>query len=225
MPREDAQSMYEKFSAIFLPKKIRDGGGFYDVAKKLSKNENAVVAVSIIPNTNVKLYQLKMSANFPKSANLTNNIDPLSFFGITKLERSDIFSADFYPLNSILKTVIISPESIAVDEINTSLVPTTIRNGEILPDFVAGDNGWFFEKESGTIIDGTYLFGKKESVSQKELLFSIASINETNGIIEIAQRPTESTEIDSFSIVILVGIIMAAIGAALFFLKGYRSKS
>ena len=36
MPMEDTSSMYEKISAMLIPKIIRDGGGFYDVAKDLS---------------------------------------------------------------------------------------------------------------------------------------------------------------------------------------------
>ena len=41
MPMEDTSSMYEKISAILIPKTIRDSGGFYDVARNLSMDENA----------------------------------------------------------------------------------------------------------------------------------------------------------------------------------------
>ena len=35
MPMEKTSSMYEKMSALLIPKAIRDAGGFYDVAKNL----------------------------------------------------------------------------------------------------------------------------------------------------------------------------------------------
>jgi hypothetical protein len=47
MPREDSQSMYEKFSAILLPKEIRDSGGFYEIAKRLSVEQEAKMTLSV----------------------------------------------------------------------------------------------------------------------------------------------------------------------------------
>ena len=41
MPMEDTDSMYEKISAILLPKVIRDSDGFYEIAKNLSSQDNA----------------------------------------------------------------------------------------------------------------------------------------------------------------------------------------
>ena len=47
LPMEDTSSMYEKISGILLPKIIRDSGGFYDVAKKLSTDENSKMTFSL----------------------------------------------------------------------------------------------------------------------------------------------------------------------------------
>ena len=41
MPMEDTDSMYEKISTMLIPRQIRDAGGFYDVARNLSYEENA----------------------------------------------------------------------------------------------------------------------------------------------------------------------------------------
>ena len=222
IPREDSQSMYEKFSAVFLKKEIRDAGGFYDTAKKIAEKEDSIVSVSIFPQKNANLYQLKIAINYPNSANLTNIIDPLKYLNTDELKRSEIFSKDFYPLNSLLQTVIVSPQSIGVKEVNTNLVSAKNMDGVIIPDITTGENGWFFEKKSGNIIDGRYLFGKKDSVIQNELLFSLIPVNETSDENQIVERQLESAEIDSFQIVILVGIVMAAIGATLYYLKGYK---
>ena len=60
MPMEDTYSMYEKISAILIPKIIRDSGGFYDVAKNLSIEENAKMTFSIIPLENKSLITIKI---------------------------------------------------------------------------------------------------------------------------------------------------------------------
>jgi len=52
MPREDTNSMYEKISSILVYSKIRESGGFFDVAKKLSSEETAVMTFSILLKEN-----------------------------------------------------------------------------------------------------------------------------------------------------------------------------
>ena len=221
MPREDSQSMYEKFSTILLPKEIRESGGFYDIAKKLSEEQDSRITISIIPQNGISLYQLKLSVDYPNSADEIQSINPLEFLKTDKLVRSDYFSKDFYPLNSILKVVLLSTEPLKVNEINTKIVPDIIRDGERFPGFTT--DGWFFEQSSGKKIEATYLFGKKLSIGKNELVFTVGSINGTssNGI----NIPSNLEGIDSFQIVLLVGIIMAAAGASIYYLKGFRGKN
>ena len=217
MPREDPLTMYEKFSTILLPPEIRNSGGFYDVAKKLAETQDARITISIIPQGEQTLFQIKLSVDYPKQASEMQNISPLEFFKTEELKRSDYFSQDFYPLNSLLKVVLLSPEPVEVSNVNTKIVPDVIRGGERLPEFT--NDGWFFEEDSGEKIDGTYLFGKKFSVNKNELVFSIDSYEgEENGI------SLETPQIDSMQIVILVGIIMAAAGASIYYLKGFKAK-
>jgi len=220
MPREDTQTMYEKFSAILLPSEIRNSGGFYDLAKKLSAEQNARMTLSIIPQNVTSLFQLKLSVDYPNTARGIKNISPLEFFKINELKRSDYFSKDFYPLNSLLKVILLSPESLKVNNVNTKIVPDVIRDGQRLPEFTT--DGWFFDQESGKKIDATYLFGKKFSVGKDELVFSVSPINST-GSNEI-NSPSNTTKLDSFQIVILVGIVMAAAGASIYYMKGFRAK-
>lgn len=223
MPLEDTESMYQKFSAILLPKIIRDSGGFYDTAIKLSSEDNSKMTLSIIPQGSKSLYQLKLSVDYPNSASSVEDVTPLEFLKVGELKRSDYFANDFYPLNSLLKVVVLSPQPIKINEVNTNIVPTIIRDGERLPDFT--NDGWFFDKEYGDKIELTYLFGKKFSVNNNELIFTVTPFDGTeppsNGVSNIS----EQLEVDSYQIVVLVGIIMAAVGASIYYLKGFRKKS
>ncbi len=221
MPKEDTYSMYEKFSAILIPKTIRDAGGFYNVAKNLSTDEDSQMTVSIIPQDDITLLQLKLSIDYPNEASKVDDVSPLEFLKVNNLERSDYFSDDFYPLNSLLKVVVLSSEPIKVNSVNTNLVPTVQSGNETLPDF--RNDGWFFEQEEGNKIDGTYLFGKKFSVSKNDLVFTLSSLNDTGSVkngssIEI--RDTDYTQI-----LVLIGIVIAGAGAIIYFFKGFKTKS
>jgi hypothetical protein len=214
--------MYEKFSTILLPKEIRESGGFYDIAKKLSEEQDSRITISIIPQNGGSLYQLKLSVDYPNSADEIQRINPLEFLKTDKLIRSDYFSKDFYPLNSILKVVLLSSEPLKVNDVNTKIVPDVIIDGELFPRDLSTD-GWLFDQSSGEKIEATYLFGKKSSIGKNELVFTVVSINSSssNGI----NIPSNPQGIDSFQIVVLVGIIMAATGATIYYLKGFRGKN
>ena len=220
MPREESKTMYEKFSAILLPIEIRESGGFYEIAKKISTEQDARITLSIIPQNGISLYQLKLSIDYPNSADKIESISPLKFLKSDNLIRSDYFSNDFYPLNSLLKVVLLSKEPLKVNDINTQIVPDVIRDGERFPEFTT--DGWFFDQSSGQKIEATYLFGKKLSVGKDELVFTVGPSDGSNN--NGLNSPSNTNEIDSFQIVILVGIIMAAAGASIFYLKGFRGK-
>lgn len=216
MPREDSKTMYEKYSTILLPKQIRESGGFFEIAKKLSANQDSRITISIIPQNGISLYQLKLSVDYPNTADTVQNISPLEFLKVEELKRSEYFSENFYPLNSLLKVVLLSKETVTVNDVNTKIVPDVIRDGERFPEFTT--DGWFFDQASGQKIEATYLFGEKFTIGKNQLVFSIGANNGTS-------KPIIQNEIDSFQIVILVGIIMAAAGASIYYLKGFRGKN
>ena len=143
----------------------------------------------------------------------------MEFLKTDELKRSNYFSKDFYPLNSLLKVVVLSPQPLKISDVNTKIVPDVIKNGERFPEFT--NDGWFFDPSSGEKIEATYLFGKKFSVTKDELVFKVGPVNGTE---KIKTHNPINMEIDSFQIVILVGIVMAAAGAAIYYLKGFRSK-
>lgn len=213
MPLESTDSMYEKISSILIPKEIRDSGGFYNVAKKLSSESGATMTFSMIPIENSFLYQLKVSMDYTNSADV-DVIDPLKFLKTDSLQRSNYFSQGFYPLNSILQVVILSEKSTNVNEIKGNIIPTEIINDQKIPTDLSTE-GWIFDPESGNFIDGKYLFGKEFSVNKNDLIFSLDSASTKS-------NPNGSTISDE--IIILIIIVIAAGGAAIFFFKGFKKK-
>ncbi|GKS67882.1 hypothetical protein YTPLAS73_14290 [Nitrosarchaeum sp.] len=212
MPMEDTSSMYEKISALLLPREIRDKGGFYDVAKNLSREDNAKMTFSIIPIENKSLLQLKLSVDYPNTASLVNQISPLEFLKTNELKRSDYFSSGFYPLNSILQVVVLSPESTNVSEVRGNIVPTQLVGDEKIPTEIKRE-GWVFDPDYGKRIQGKFIFGERKSIDKNELMFSL-------GDTKLA-APKMETSFDE-SIIIVIIISVSAIGAAAYYLKGYR---
>ncbi len=210
MPMEDTNSMYEKISAILLPKIIRDGGGFYDVAKDLSFEENSKMTFSLIPLDSKSLLQLKLSVNYENKAPTISEISPLEFLKVENLKRSDYFSSGLYPLNSIIQVVVLSSENTNVSDVKGNIVPTQIIDNEKIPTDISKE-GWIFDPEEGQRIQGKYIFGEKASVSKEELKFSLGG----------AQLQVKKVEFDE-SIVVVIIITIVSIAAALFYLKGYR---
>ena len=210
MPMEDTDSMYEKISSILIPKTIRDSGGFYDVARNLSTDENAKMTFSVIPSGNKSLLQLRLSTNYSGIASNIDKIKPLEFLKTDELHRSDYFSTGFYPLNSIIQVVVLSVENINVSDVKGNIPQTQIIDGEKIPTDIT-KQGWIFDPEEGQRIQGKYIFGEKTSVTNKELEFSIGGEN--------IQNEKQGFD-DSVPIVIIITIV--AIAAAMFYLKGYK---
>lgn len=210
MPMEDTNSMYEKISSILIPKTIRDSGGFYDVARNLSTDENAKMTFSIIPSENKSLLQLRLSTNYSEMATNIDKIKPLEFLKTDELNRSEYFSNGFYPLNSIIQVVVLSVENTNVSDVKGNISPTQIIDNEKIPTDIT-KQGWIFDPQEGQTIQGKYIFGEKTSVTNKELEFSLGNTNLQN----------EKPEFDE-SIIVVIIITIVAIAAALFYLKGYK---
>ncbi len=210
MPMKDTNSMYEKISSILIPKTIRDGGGFYKIAKDLSFEENTEFLFSLIPLDSKSLLQLKLSIDYPNSAGAISEINPLDFLKTDNIHRSDYFSSGSYPINSIIQVIILSPENEEISNINGNIIPTQIIDNEKIPTDVSKD-GWIFDPQEGQTIQGKYIFGNETSISKEKLKFSL-------GNSELVEPQAEFDE--SIAIVIIISII--AIAAAIFFLKGFK---
>jgi len=213
MPMEDTNSMYEKISTLLVPKIIRDGGGFYDVAKELSFEENSKMTFTIIPLDSNSLLQLKLTLDYSNKASTISEISPLEFLKVENLKRSDYFSSGSYPLNSIIQVVVLSPENTNVSDIIGNIIPTQIIGNEKIPTDISKE-GWIFDPEEGQRIQGKYIFGEKVSVNKEELKFSL-------GGAQLQTPKSQKIEFDE-SIVVVIIITIVAIAAAAFYLKGYK---
>jgi hypothetical protein len=210
MPPQATDSIYEKISAILLPKLVRDSGGFYDVARNLSSEQNAKMTFSMIPNEGRVLYQLKLSVDYPNQDFPLKSLRPLEYFKTDELMRSDYFSQGFYPLNSLLQVVVLSDDKIL--ELKPNILEIENRSGTIVPTDLT-KNGWFIVSDSQEKKEIIYLFGNDFSVTNDELEIQFPAI------LEDVTITTPETD-DSFIIVAI--IVVAAIGASVFYLKGYK---
>lgn len=213
MPQEATNSMYEKITAMLLPRIIRDGDGFYSTALDLSKDENSKMTVSVIPLENSSLLQIRLSKNYPDVTMSLNKINPLDYLETDQLKRSKYFSSGFYPLNSLIQVVILSPEPTSVSNVSGDILESKIIEGEKVPNDIS-KKGWVFDPSSGERIQGKYLFGKDKTVNSDELVFTI--VEQTN-----KNNPVEDTSFDDSSIIIII-IGIVAVAAAGFYLKGYK---
>jgi hypothetical protein len=213
MPMEDTASMYGKLSSMLLSKSIRDGGGFYDTAKIISMKQNAKMSFSITPLESKSLLQLRISVNSPITSQMekaTPKISPLEFFNIENLNRSNYFSSGNYPLNSIFQIVIISNDETNVSDIKGDIIPTQKIDGMEMPMEIT-KKGWIFDPQRGEIIQGKFIFGESTSINENEMKFSLGGSNLQSKEIELDE-----------SIIVVIIITIVSIGAAIFYLKGYK---
>jgi hypothetical protein len=212
MTMEDTHSMYEKISSILVSKQIRESGGFYNIARNLSTEENAKMSISIIPTDSKTLTQVRVAVSNPteitEETDTSIEINPLGFFKIKNLDRSEYFSTGNYPLNSIFQIIVLSNEDKTISNLKANVIPTQTIDGIEIPTKIT-KSGWIFDPKNGTQIQGKYIFGENKSVDENELKFSL---NRNN------VQTTESGE--SITIVGIITII--SIGVAIFYLKGYK---
>jgi len=218
-PYQETSALYEKLGVLLLHDLILEAGGFLETGKNLSFEDNSTVIFSIIPQEDLSLLQLKVSAKYPVDDKTITSFDPLVFLKTKKLEKADFFSKGFYPLNSLFQFIILSNEPIMVDTTYSNIVPIAVREGERVPVDLT-KKGWFFDSDSGTIIDGKYLFGTDLMVTHNELVITLTPFDEESA----PKIVTPIIEIDNFdeSLFVLLGIGVVGVAAAVYYLKGYR---
>ena len=222
MPMQDTHYMYQKISTMLLSKEIRDGKGFYNVARNLSVEDNAKTTLSIIPSDSKLLLQLRMSVeNSIEKLNQMDEtnvkINPLKFFKIKELDRSNYFSTGNYPLNSIFQIVIVSNEETNISDINGNIIPTQNVDGIEIPTDIT-KKGWIFDPQKGQQIQGKYIFGESVSLNEDELKFSLINDNSQSKELELDESIVELDE----SITIVIIITVVSILVAIFYLRGYK---
>jgi|TARA_B110000116_G_scaffold190756_1_gene165780 hypothetical protein len=218
--------LFTDLTGILIPKMIRDGGGFYDVSEKISKNDDSIISISIIPNKNSNLYMLKVAQEIKEKSNDVSSINVLENFGIDKISRTNYFDKRNVPLNSVIHLIIIPDENRKVNSISTHAITDLTKIENVM------EKGWFLNSPAGEMIDLRFLFGESKTVLADELLvgtvpWDIQSEMTLYSVENIEEKVIEEKipEADDQSqYVILALIILVGIGTAVFYLKGYKPK-
>ena len=179
MPKQSTDFIFPDLTGKLLPKIIRDSGGFYDIAKKLSGETDSQISFSMIPQTNSIFYSLKVSkvySNYTPDFQRFEIIDPMQYLNVNEIKRSSYFSGGFYPLNSLLHIVIITDVPITIESISTNEIVQLSSVEDV------STNGFFIESNSGNKVDARYLFGLNESVIQNELMIKLVTLYENDSI-------------------------------------------
>tara|TARA_B100000674_G_scaffold390721_1_gene334609 strand:- start:604 stop:1827 length:1224 start_codon:yes stop_codon:yes gene_type:complete len=232
MPKQATDFLFTDLAGTLIAKEIREGQGFYDISKKLSKNEEAVISVSIIKTGDENLFMFKVTNEIKDVANEISKINVLENFGVNEISRSDVFDRRNVPLNSVIQLVVIPNEPSKIDTIATHAITdlTTLEN--------ISERGWFFSSPAGNTIDAKFLFGQNKVIPQDELRVEIGPWDGKSeltfySVEDIAQdKVDEYQSIEDFGkkessedqYAVLAVIIVIGIGATIFYLKGYKPK-
>ena len=232
MPKQSTDFLFADLAGKLLPKEIREGGGFYEISKKLAKNDNSIISISIIRNENSNLFMFKVADEVKNTSEDISKINVLENLGVENISRSNIFDGRNVPLNSVIQLLIIPKEQSKIDAIATHAITDLTKLENI------SNKGWFFESPAGYKIDARFLFGQDKVIPHNELrmevgpwngesevsFYSVENIeNEEHGSMSDVMK--ENSEVEEQSQYIILGIIIAAgIGAAIFYLKGYKPK-
>ena len=178
--RQPTDNLFDALSTLLISSDIRNAGGFYDNAVKLSEHYFADFTVSFVPLEKNTLRTLNISltcsSNDPVLPDCPSNFDkllasgkisPLEVLQVENINRSEIFADKFLPLNSIIHLLIYSDDDLQVKSVNSGIIEKLEHLGDVQ------DNGWFFTSESGKKIDGRYIFATEPSASKNDLIFSI----------------------------------------------------
>ena len=232
MPKQSTDFLFADLAGKLLPKEIREGGGFYEISKKLAKNDNSIISISIIRNENSNLFMFKVADETKNTSQDISKINVLENLGVENISRSNIFDGSNVPLNSVIQLLIIPKEQSKIDAIATHAITDLTKLENI------SNKGWFFESPAGYKIDARFLFGQDKVIQHNELRMEIGPWNgesevsfysveniENEGHGSMSDVMKENSEVEEQSQYIILGIIIAAgIGAAIFYLKGYKPK-
>ena len=218
LPREETSVTFSKLSERLINEQLRQSGGFYDVAKELAKDPNAVFTVGIINQEVRPMLMFKTSVVFEGYSGDISVIKPLELLGTEKLERSKHFEGRFVPLNSVLQVIVVPESPSQVNAVNTNIIEKLDSTEDV------SESGWFFASKSYDMIDARYLFGQANSVTANELKMEIGSANIQNGSDSFSVESINigNPDVTAEQYGILAAIVIAAIGAAVFYLKGYK---
>jgi hypothetical protein len=217
--------LFTDLSGILIPKEIRNGGGFYDISKEISKDDDSIISISLIPGADENFYIFKVAKNIKDESVSVASINVLKNFGVDKISRTGYFDNRVVPLNSVIQLIIIPEEDRKVSAIATHAITdlTTIEN--------IMKKGWFLSSPAGKMIELRFLFGDSKTVFADELLVETALWDKQSEMtlysvedIEEEEDRVQVMKEDATQYAVLGIIIVASIGAVIFYLKGYKPK-
>ena len=214
MSRPDSSYLFDGLTAILIPKQIRDDGGFFSAAQKMSQDSNSTVTFAITPGQGAQLYQIQVSKQVPIKGQVTS-VKPLELLGVDKLDKSNYFSIGFFPLNSILDVTVISNENVAVTSHGGDLAPTTVKDGQKFPADLTKP-GWIMDPEYGQKISAIYLFGKDTTIINDQASLTLGNTIPSDNQDNTTAPPPISSTPNNYSMYALIGIV--AVGGAAIYL-------
>tara|TARA_B100000959_G_scaffold225979_1_gene240331 strand:- start:566 stop:1138 length:573 start_codon:yes stop_codon:yes gene_type:complete len=189
-----------------------------------------MISITMVPNEDSNLYMFKITKEIKEKSKDIAVINPLESFGVDEISRTDYFDSRNVPLNSIIHLVIAPSETRKINAISTHAITdvTTIEN--------IMKKGWFLSSPAGDMIDLKFLFGQSKTVSADELLvetapwdmqsemtlYSVEEIESETEKVPIIQNEEDDNSQTQYAVLGI--IIVAGIGAAIFYLKGYKPK-
>ena len=180
--KQPTNDLFLALSSMLISSDIRNAGGFFNHAEELSKHSFSSFTISLQPHEGKVLRTMQITlacsdvlrelVDCPKDTSekiARGDISPLDFIQVEDLSRSNLFSNEFLPFNSIIHVSIFSQDDLQVKSVNSSVIEKLQHISDIQ------ENGWFFSSKSGTKIDGRYIFATENSVNKNDLSFSIGS--------------------------------------------------
>lgn len=237
-PKQETDFLFVNLAGKLIPRDIRTGEGFYSVAKTLALKSDSIISLAILPDPEKTLFMLKVSYEQKDAIDDISLINPLEYLNVKELKRSSYFKDSFTPLNSVLQVIILPDTTSKIDAVKIHAITDLTSLDNI------SQKGWFFSSPAGDKIDARFLFGTEQIVTEDELIIeigpwerqkemeflSVENIPEelipteehvsTEDIGSLTQNINQQNQNEQY--VILVIIIVAAIGAAIFYLKGYK---
>jgi hypothetical protein len=178
--KQTTDSLFSALSTMLISSSIREAGGFYDNAEKLSKHYFSDFTVSFVPLEKNALRSLHISLTCSSEDPVlpdcpghfddmfaSGEVNPLELLQIENINRSGIFADEFLPLSSIIQVMIFSEDGLQVKNVNSGVIEKLEHLGNLQ------ENGWFFTSKSDKKIDGRYIFAAESSASKNDLIFSV----------------------------------------------------
>ena len=186
LKHNDTFKLLNSFGPILLNENIWRGGGFYNNAEELSKENFSEFSIAYLLDEQETLRILKISLTCSNQLQkyppcLSDKIDeqirngeisPLEFIQAENINRSGLFADGFLPLNSVIQVIIISDDNLQVKSVNSNVLTGLDSLGDVQT------NGWFFTSKSGNKIDARYIFGPETAFSKNDLVLSIGQYSD-----------------------------------------------